>query len=74
MALFSMSRRTMQVHADVQNFSNTDQDSTVTTDVHALPAWERVLVLALTYDPPETREKDPSPSKASSKKNSQRGQ
>jgi len=69
-----MSRRTMQVQAKAQDFSRADQDSSATTDVHSLPAWERILMLALTYDPPENAENGPIPAKTSSKKNSQRGQ
>jgi hypothetical protein len=72
--LVPMSRRTMQVHAKAQDFSSAGQDSDATTDVHSLPAWERVLMLALTYDPPENAENGPIPAKASSKKSSQRNQ
>jgi len=64
----------MQVHVKAQDFSSADQDSNETTDVRSLPAWERILMLALTYDPPENGENGPIPAKAYSKKNSQRGQ
>jgi hypothetical protein len=48
-----MSRRTAQVRSNVEIPSNMTEDLDITADDQSLPTWERVLLLALTYEPPE---------------------
>jgi hypothetical protein len=36
----------------MQRLSNTEADPEVSTNTESLPTWQRVLMLALTYDPP----------------------
>ncbi|MGA2664690.1 MAG: hypothetical protein ABSF83_07085 [Nitrososphaerales archaeon] len=64
-----MSRRTVQVHLPpVEEPSFAIDDLGVTTaDIHSLPVWERVLMLALTYDPPAEDPKGAGSSKYSEK-------
>jgi len=46
-----MSRRTVQIPSPMDGPSLAVGDPDATADLQSLPTWQRVLILALTYDP-----------------------